>query len=555
MDVLILTYNEELTLVRHTILAARDLDEPHSVWVCDDGRRPEVAAMCHEMGVGYITRENNEHYKAGNINHALARTRGELILILDADHVPRRTLLTRLMGYFRDPKVAHVQIPQLYYNVDSFQHSLTLRRASTWHESSVFHHGIMHGLARANATCFLGTGAVMRRSALAEIGGVATGNVTEDVLTGMRLHARGYSSVFVDEPLAALLAPDTALAYAQQRLRWAQGNLEILRTENPFLQRGLTWRQRLAYFNTFGFYLLSYVHLLVYLVPAVYLFTGIAPLSVNDPYNVAIVAAFTGLAILNYLAMARPHARLFRCECFKLLNLPINLRASLALVLPGGRAFKVTPKGFHIGLPLWVLIPIAAICLFNLAGLGYGVALMIRGDGHLDALLLASAWATFYGVASALTLAHTVSRRAAREPYAVPLSVAARLSTETGKPPAEARIRRLCHELAYVEVGRAEVAVGATVTLQLAVPAITLTGHVTAHGAPSGSSKLLRVELRTMAPPDWDALSHYLFEAANPAFLEGLIGGCTTRLAAVRGEQSRSVSHGIDFLALRSEIV
>lgn len=555
VDVLILTYNEELDLVRHTMLAARDMDEPHAVWVCDDGRRPALAAMCKEMGVGYITRDNNAHYKAGNVNNALAATNGDLVLILDADHVPRQMLLTRIMGYFRDEKLAHVQIPQIYYNVDSFQHSLALRRAATWHESSVFHHGIMHGLAGANSTCFLGTGALMRRSALASIGGVATGNITEDVLTGMRLHAHGWQSVFVDEPLATLLAPDTALAYAQQRLRWAQGNVEILRTENPLRKQGLSRWQRLAYSNTFGFYLLSYLHLFVYLVPGLYLFTGIAPLSVNDPYNVSLVAAFTCVAILNYLAMSYPHARLFHTECFKLLNLPINLRASMALLNPGGRAFTVTPKGFHVGLPLWVIIPIAAICLFNLVGLGYGVALMSRGDGHFDALLLASAWATFYGVASALTLVYTFSRRAAREPYTVPVSVAARLRTGEGELVGEGRVRRFCHELAYVEVGAGEVAVGSTLTLELASPALTLKGRVTAHGGATDSTRIARLELLPMARPDWDVLSSYLFEVANPAFLEGLRGGCTSQLPLAEGAQARPLAHGVDFLPLRSEIV
>ena len=552
VDVLILTYNEDLDLVRHTILAARDMDEPHKVWVCDDGRRPPLAEMCREMGVGYITRDDNAHYKAGNINNALACTQGELVLVLDADHVPRTALLTRLMGHFRDPKVAHVQVPQVYYNVDSFQHSLAARRAATWHESSVFHHGIMHGLAQMNATCFLGTGALIRRSALAEIGGVATGNITEDVLTGMRLHALGYKSVFVDEPLASLLAPDTALAYAQQRLRWAQGNIEILRTESPLVKRGLTFRQRIAYFNTFGFYLLSYAYLLVYLVPGIYLFTGVAPMTINDPHNVTFVALFTVVAILNYLALAHPHARLFHCECFKLLNLPINLRASIALLNPGGRAFKVTPKGFHIGLPLWVIVPIAIICLFNLTGLGYGFALLLSGDGQGDALLLASAWAAFYGVAGALTLAYTFSRRAAREPYAMPVSIAARLRTDDGKISAEARLRRLCHELAYVEVTRDDIAVGQRIELQLDLPAVRLTGQVSAHGAHNGATRVLRVDLGEMPRPQWDVLSQYLFETASPRFLEGLEGGCSQQLPA---EASTAPAHSIDFLALRSEIV
>lgn len=553
VDVLILTYNEDLDLLRHTIVAARDMEQPHDTWVCDDGRRPELAHLCERLGVGYITRAKNTHYKAGNINHALSHVRGEFVLILDADHVPSKHYLTRLLGYFRDPKVAHVQVPQVYYNVDSFQHSFSAHRGASWHESSVFHHAILHGLSRVNATLFLGTGALIRRSALDEVGGIAVDNITEDVLTGMRIHARGYQSVFVDEPLAVLLAPDTPLAYAQQRLRWAQGNLEILRTENPLAKSGLSFLQRIAYLNTFGFYLLSYIYLLIYLVPSIYLFTGVAPLSIADPHNVTVVVAFTGLALLNYLILAHPHARLLHSECFKLLNLPINLRASMALFNPGGRAFKVTPKGLHIGLPLWVVVPIALICLFNLAGLGYGTAMLIRGDGHLEALLLAMFWAGFYGVVGALTLSFVFGRRAARESFAFPVSMSARVSTRDGRTVASARIRRLCADVAYCEVRADGFVQGAEIEVRTDKPQLTLRGRIDGRTSMGAGVTLFRVVLDDIGDA-WETLSTFLYGEGSPAFLSSLEGSCTARVATPGGRETQGAT-AVDFLALRREVL
>src|SRR5688572_15101213 len=120
VDVLIATYNEDVALVRKTALAARDMEYPHQTFICDDGRRPEMAALARELGIGYLTRPDNRHYKAGNLNHALAQTHGEVVAILDADHVPTARFLARLLGHFDDPSVALVQVPQLYYNIDSF---------------------------------------------------------------------------------------------------------------------------------------------------------------------------------------------------------------------------------------------------------------------------------------------------------------------------------------------------------------------------------------------------------------------------------------------------
>ncbi len=189
VDVFIPTYNEDVALVRRTAVAAREMDYPCTVWICDDGRRPEMRALAVELGVGYRTRPDNRHYKAGNLNAALRDAECEFFLILDADHVPRRDLLSRTIGYFADPDVAFVQTPQVYYNLESFQHAMDLRRGRIYHENSLFQHEIQAGSERYNTAFFVGTGAVFRRSALEEVGGIATNTITEDIHTAMRLHA------------------------------------------------------------------------------------------------------------------------------------------------------------------------------------------------------------------------------------------------------------------------------------------------------------------------------------------------------------------------------
>ena len=206
VDVLICTYNEEIDLLRTTAVAARDMDGAPAVWICDDGRRPAVEALAREIGVGYLTRPSNEHYKAGNLNNALEHTTGELVLVLDADHVPRGALAERLASFFADPKVGLVQTPQVYYNIDSYQHHVSNRTRRLWHEATVFHHMMQPGAQRRNAAFFVGTGAMLRRAALDQVGGFATGSITEDIHTSIRLHGAGWRSVYVDEALGFLEA-------------------------------------------------------------------------------------------------------------------------------------------------------------------------------------------------------------------------------------------------------------------------------------------------------------------------------------------------------------
>ncbi|GAL04158.1 cellulose synthase catalytic subunit [Photobacterium aphoticum] len=133
VDVFIPTYNEPLHVVGPTIAAAAQLHYPGqvTVWVLDDGgtaqklnvkdtaaakearqRTNALKALCEKLDVNYLTRPDNSHAKAGNINHAIKHSQGDLILILDADHVPSRDFLVNTVGQFQQqPSLGFVQTP------------------------------------------------------------------------------------------------------------------------------------------------------------------------------------------------------------------------------------------------------------------------------------------------------------------------------------------------------------------------------------------------------------------------------------------------------------
>ena len=106
VDVYIPTYNEPIEILEKTITGALCLDYPRfQIWVLDDGRRPWLRELCRDKGVGYLTRPDNVHAKAGNINHALTKTSAPFVAVFDADFIPQRNFLMRTMGFFDDPKI------------------------------------------------------------------------------------------------------------------------------------------------------------------------------------------------------------------------------------------------------------------------------------------------------------------------------------------------------------------------------------------------------------------------------------------------------------------
>lgn len=351
LAVLIPTYNEPAEVLLPTIAAAVALQPAHETWVLDDGNRPEVQALAARLGARYLARPDHDHAKAGNINHALGVVEADFIAVLDADHVAAPGFLTHTLGYFDDPKIAVVQTPQDFYNLDSFEHGASRswsdrrRRKARFNEQALFYRAIEPGKNRWGAAFWCGTGAVVRVTALREVGGVATETVTEDIHTTIRLHRRGWRSVYHNEVLARGLAASDAQQYQAQRLRWGIGAMQVLRTENPLTVPGLRMRQRLAYAATLLGWFDAWRSLGYLLVPPAVLFSGAVPIKAA-PLTFAI--AFIGTFLVQRVALAmlgRGFAPQGISTVFELVRMTPNIRATLTLFRPGDRAFKVTPKG------------------------------------------------------------------------------------------------------------------------------------------------------------------------------------------------------------------
>ena len=253
VDIYIPTYNESLAIVRNTVFAAMDLDYPedkYQVFILDDGKRPEFRAFAKEAGCGYITRDNNLHAKAGNLNAAMKKTEGELIAIFDCDHVPTRAFLQLTVAWFqRDQKLALVQTPHHMYSPDPVQRNLASTMGEMPGEGDLFYGAVQGGNDLWNATFFCGSCAIIRRDALAMTNGFAGETVTEDAHTALKLQRMGWNTAYISARLSAGLATERLVLHVGQRIRWARGMTQIMRIDNPLKGKGLTWQQRLCYLN------------------------------------------------------------------------------------------------------------------------------------------------------------------------------------------------------------------------------------------------------------------------------------------------------------------
>ncbi len=303
VDVFVPSYNEAADLLAVTLAAAKSLDYPQdklTVYLLDDGgtdakcnhkdprvahaarrRRDELQSLCRALDVRYHARAENSHAKAGNLNAGLKVSTGELVVVFDADHAPVRDFLSETVGYFAgDPRLFLVQTPHFFLNADPLEKNLDTFRAMP-SENEMFYSIVQRGLDKWNASFFCGSAAVLRRAALEETDGFSGQSITEDCESALALHCRGWHSVYVDKPLIAGLQPETLVSFIGQRVRWAQGMLQILTLNRPFLQRGLTMAQRICYAGTNLFWLFPVTRLTFMFAPLLYIFFSLQIFEAN----------------------------------------------------------------------------------------------------------------------------------------------------------------------------------------------------------------------------------------------------------------------------------
>jgi cellulose synthase (UDP-forming) len=353
VDVFIATYNEGLDILERTIEGALSIDHDDlRVWVLDDGARDSVRQLSEKLGAHYVFRKKGKHAKAGNVNNGLEQAlkvgrRPEFILLLDADFIPKRQILKRVLGFFETPEVGIVQTPQHFYNTDPLQRNLLC--SSLWPDEQRFFFNVYMPSKDAWGAAFCcGTSAVVRVDALEKSGGFATDTVTEDMLTTFKMYECGYRTIYLNEALSHGLAPETLAEYVSQRSRWCLGTLQQIYTRWSFSGPArIGWLNRLSHLDSCLYWIArAPFNLLLFCAPIAYWTFGLITIR-STPSELLywmVPAVVANYAFMTLVSNKRVLPLL--TDVSQLLPAVTIVRTVLTTLLrPFGRPFKVTAKG------------------------------------------------------------------------------------------------------------------------------------------------------------------------------------------------------------------
>ena len=443
VDIYVPSYNEDLEIVRPTVLAAMNIDWPRdkmNVYILDDGRRPAFRQFAEEIGCGYIIRPDNKGAKAGNINHALKHTDGEYIAIFDCDHAPTRAFLQLTAGWMvRDQRIALVQTPHFFYSADPFERNLARQRAVP-NEGLLFYGAIQPGNDLWNAAFFCGSCALIRRTALEEVGGVPHQTVTEDCHCSFLMQKKGWHTAYIRLPLAAGLATERLSIHMGQRMRGARRMIQILRQENTPMARELTVAQRLCY-TTAGFSFLFALPRIVFLTsPLAFLFLGqniiaASPLAIIAYAGSHMIHAFGTAARLN-----GKNRHSFWSEIYEATLAGPLVRVTLATLWdPLKGKFNVTDKGGMVEegyLDVRAVLPTMIILGMLLIGVSigvYGLFTTPAASLEFQAYALNTLWAVLCLVPVSAAVAVGVEREQMRARARIQTSIPAEVVLPDGR--------------------------------------------------------------------------------------------------------------------------
>jgi cellulose synthase/poly-beta-1,6-N-acetylglucosamine synthase-like glycosyltransferase len=230
-------FNETMEIVGKTLTAALAQNYPknrYEIIVADDSTDEKKAGalkkFCSSHKIRYIHRNNRHGFKAGALNNALRASKGEVIALLDADDMPEPTFLTSsVSALYSEKDVAFVQTRNAERN-DGINNVTGIGRLVR----DLFFGAIMKSKDNRHLAIFCGSGGVIKKSIINELGGWPEATVTEDIDLSTMAFAKGYTSKFINPVECRGLLPPTFTGLSGQTFRWAYGTTTTLM---------LRWRQ------------------------------------------------------------------------------------------------------------------------------------------------------------------------------------------------------------------------------------------------------------------------------------------------------------------------
>jgi cellulose synthase/poly-beta-1,6-N-acetylglucosamine synthase-like glycosyltransferase len=204
-----------------------DFDYPkdkYEIIIGDDSKDKAVSQKIDEFAAGEdlvkVTRRgNNTGYKAGNLNHMLKYSKGEVLVIFDSDFTPKRDFLKRIVAPFKDKKIPAVQAR---WNAVNAKQNIIAVLGSTI--ISVCHMVMLPFITKRRRFGFLcGSAEAVRKDLLVKLGGWKAGSLTEDIEYTLRLLKHGHRILYLEDLKCDGEVPHKAKDLYKQQMRWAYG--------------------------------------------------------------------------------------------------------------------------------------------------------------------------------------------------------------------------------------------------------------------------------------------------------------------------------------------
>lgn len=288
---------EPLSMFDKTLKACAEITYPHTTYLLDDTQDERFRQVAEKHGAVWLELVGFPGAKAGKINAALKRTTEDFILVLDPDHIPFPNFLDEVLGHFDDNEVGFVQVSQAYYNQ---YRSFTAKGAAE--QTYTFYGPTQMGMFGYNTSVAIGANCTFRRKALESIGGHGIG-LAEDLVTSIRIHSRGWKSVYNPVIVSRGLVPEDFGSFCKQQLKWARGVHEVLFAELPVLFRKLSLWQKLSYFTIGTYYMAGSILFTFLLIPFLFFWLNVLPASMYFTEFLLhwLPVAIVGLSIYIYI--------------------------------------------------------------------------------------------------------------------------------------------------------------------------------------------------------------------------------------------------------------
>lgn len=257
---------EPYAMFERTLTAIAKMNYPHNSFLLDGGNDEKLKALCHRLDINHVDCSGIDGAKAGKINFCLDHySKSDIVLIIDPDHIPEPDFLDKTLPYFENPKVGFVQVVQAYYNLnESFVASAAAEQTFGFYGPTLL------GLNGQGIPTAIGANCTFRRQALDSIGGHAI-HLAEDALTSMRIHARGWQTVYLPYRGSRGLVPADLGSFFKQQLKWSTGMFYLLFREYPKLFKRFNLASKLHYFFAGTFYFNGLAVFFTLVLPIIFL--------------------------------------------------------------------------------------------------------------------------------------------------------------------------------------------------------------------------------------------------------------------------------------------